>query len=159
MDKANEENRVRQAELINEVLVRLFNDLMRIEENTLHQEGAKDLSMREMHIIEAVCEAGEDNTMAALAERLRVTPGSLTVAVGTLVRKGYLTRQRSETDKRRVHVLVTEKGAAVERIHHAYHVRMTQTVLDIMEPNELEILVSGLSAVQNYFRGQEEPSR
>lgn len=159
MNRFGSEAEKQQAETINQVMVHLFNDLMRIEENTLHREGAKDLSMREIHIIEAVCEAGEDNTMAALAERLRVTPGSLTVAVGTLVRKGYLTRERSQADKRRVHVLATEKALAVNRIHYAYHRRMTQTVLDNVDPAQIEILISGLTAVQNYFRSQEESSK
>lgn len=159
LNQTGEAAQKQQAELINQVLVRLFNDLTRIEENTLHQEGAEDLSMREIHIIEAVCEAGGDNTMAALAERLRVTPGSLTVAVGTLVRKGYLTRQRSQEDKRRVHVLATDKALAVNQIHYAYHVRMTQTVMDVLKPEQLETVLIGLEAVQDYFRGQEEKTR
>ena len=91
--------------MIDRVLVHLFNDLLRIEERTL-QKQVGDLSMREVHIIEAVCAAQtQDNTMTVLAATLRVTVGSLTVAVQTLERKGYLIRRRSSSDKRRVHVL------------------------------------------------------
>ena len=91
--------------MIDRVLVHLFNDLLRIEEKTL-QKHVGDLSMREVHIIEAVCAAqSEDSTMTVLAAMLRVTVGSLTVAIKTLERKGYVIRQRSDTDKRRVHVL------------------------------------------------------
>ena len=37
---------------INQVLVTLFNDILRIEERTLDTPG---LSIREIHVIEAVC--------------------------------------------------------------------------------------------------------
>lgn len=145
-----------RAEMINQVMVHLFNDLMRIEENTLHRDGVDGLSMREIHIIEAVCAAGEQaNTMTALADRLRVTVGSLTVAVNTLVRKGYLVRQRSKVDRRRIHVLPTEAAMRVERLHRGYHERMTAAVMEAVAPEELDIFLRGLEAVNDYFYHQE----
>ncbi|MCH5286105.1 MAG: winged helix-turn-helix transcriptional regulator [Christensenellaceae bacterium] len=141
---------------INQVLVHLFNDLLRIEENTLHREGV-ELSMREIHIIEAVCEADEDgNTMTSLAAKLRVTVGSVTVAVATLERKGYLVRRRSKTDRRRVHVLPTDNALAVERVHRDYHRRMTEAVMRAVPEEQLDVLIQSLGAVNDYFYGQEE---
>jgi len=146
-----------RAEMINQVMVHLFNDLMRIEENTLCRGQEKALSIREIHIIEAVCAAGsEDNTMTALAQRLRVTVGSLTVAVTTLVRKGYLIRERSRIDKRRIHVLPTAEGLRVDSLHRDYHARMTQAVMQAVEPEALDVFLQGLEAVNNYFYSQEE---
>lgn len=146
-----------RAEMINQVMVHLFNDLMRIEENTLCRGQEKALSIREIHIIEAVCAAGsEDNTMTALAQRLRVTVGSLTVAVTTLVRKGYLIRERSRIDKRRIHVLPTEEGLRVDGLHRDYHAQMTQAVMQAVEPEALDVFLQGLEAVNNYFYSQEE---
>ena len=137
--------------VINQVLVHLFNDLLRIEENTLRKEGV-DLSMREVHAIEAVCAAdGEGNTMSSLAAKLRVTVGSMTVAVGTLERKGYLIRQRSKEDKRRVHVLPTEEALEVERVHRDYHQRMTRAVMEAVPAEKLDVLVEALGAVNDYF--------
>ena len=145
-----------RSDMINQVLVHLFNDLLRIEENTLHREGV-DLSMREIHIIEAVCAAdGESNTMTALAARLRVTVGSVTVAVATLERKGYLVRKRSKEDRRRVHVLPTDAALEVERVHRSYHQRMTQAVMEAVPDEQLDAFIKGLGAVNDYFYGQEE---
>ena len=145
-----------RSDMINQVLVHLFNDLLRIEENTLRREGV-DLSMREVHTIEAVCAADEEsNTMSALATRLRVTVGSVTVAVATLERKGYLVRRRSKMDRRRVHVLPTEAAMNVERLHRAYHQRMTQAVMTAVPGEKLDVLLQGLQAVNDYFYGQEE---
>ena len=145
-----------RSDMINQVLVHLFNDLLRIEENTLHREGV-NLSMREIHIIEAVCAAGgESNTMTSLATKLRVTVGSVTVAVATLERKGYLIRQRSKEDRRRVHVLPTDAARAVEQVHRAYHRRMTSAVMEAVPEEQLAVFIQGLGAVNDYFYGQEE---
>lgn len=142
--------------MIDRVLVYLFNDLLRIEEKTL-QKRIGELSMREVHIIEAICAAqSEDNTMTVLAAMLHVTVGSLTVAIKTLERKGYVLRQRSEADKRRVHVLPLPPALAVERHHREFHRRMVEAVTTAVPPDELDVLIKSLHAIYDYFYDQEE---
>lgn len=142
--------------MIDRVLVHLFNDLLRIEEKTL-QKQVGDLSMREVHIIEAVCAAqAEDNTMTVLAAMLRVTVGSLTVAIKTLERKGYVIRMRSDTDKRRVHVLPLPPALEVEKHHREFHRRMVDAVTTAVPANELDVLIKSLHAIYDYFYDQED---
>ena len=142
--------------MIDQVLVHLFNDLLRIEERTL-QKKCRDLSMREIHIIEAVCAAQEDdNTMTVLAATLRITVGSLTVAVSTLVRKGYLERRQSTLDKRRVHILPLPAALEVEKHHREFHRRMVEAVTMAIPPEQLDVLIDGLHGINDYFYGQEE---
>ena len=142
--------------MIDRVLVHLFNDLLRIEEKTL-QKHVGDLSMREVHIIEAVCAAqSEDSTMTVLAAMLRVTVGSLTVAIKTLERKGYVIRHRSDTDKRRVHVLPLPPALEVEKHHRAFHTRMVDAVTSAVPPEQLDVLIQSLHAIHDYFYDQEE---
>lgn len=146
----------RHESMIDQVLVHLFNDLLRIEEKTL-QKHCGPLSMREIHIIEAVCaQQNDDNTMTVLAAMLRVTVGSLTVAVKTLERKGYLIRKRSETDRRRVHVLPLPPALEVEKHHREYHKRMVQAVTSAISPEQLDVLIESLHAINDYFYDQEE---
>lgn len=142
--------------MIDRVLVHLFNDLLRIEEKTL-QKHVPDLSMREVHIIEHVCAAQtEDNTMTVLAATLRVTVGSLTVAIKTLERKGYVKRVRSELDKRRVHVLPLPPALEVEKHHRAFHRRMVDAVTSAVPPEQLDVLIKSLHAIYDYFYDQED---
>lgn len=142
--------------MIDRVLVHLFNDLLRIEEKTL-QKHVGALSMREVHIIEAVCAAQtEDNTMTVLAATLRVTVGSLTVAIKTLERKGYVIRQRSDSDKRRVHVLPLPPALEVEKHHREFHRRMVDAVTTAVPPEQLDVLIQSLHAIYDYFYDQEE---
>ena len=84
---------------LNRFLVEVFHDVMRLEEQELLKGPFKNLSVSEMHVIEAACD-GQDkgsNSMAALAARLRVSAGTLTIAVKTLEQKGYLLRERSRS--------------------------------------------------------------
>ena len=114
---------------IDQVLVHLFNDILRIEEESLHRRGVHGLSMREIHVLQAIMESGEENTMSAVAARLHVTVGSLTVAINTLVRKGYVERQRSSQDKRCIHLLLTPRAADVNRLHQDFHRQLTDALL------------------------------
>ncbi len=135
---------------INAVLVHLFNDALQLEEDTLRKAGIT-LTMREVHILEAVCAAGKNNTMSTLAGKLHITVGSLTVAINTLERKGYVTRQRSLQDKRRIHVLPTEKAQEAEKIHQTYHLNMTRAMITTVPTEQLDTVLAGLEATWNYF--------
>ena len=83
---------------LNELLVDLFNYILLIEEKNLRDQGVK-LSMTEVHILEAI-EKSESNMMSAIAKRLMVTQGTLTVSTSKLVKKGYVERVKDERDKR-----------------------------------------------------------
>lgn len=58
---------------------------------------------------------GEGDTLAALARELDIDPGALTRSIDRLEAKGLLQRERSTTDRRVVHLLLTDAGRAVAR--------------------------------------------
>ena len=140
---------------INETLVKVFNQILRIEEVRLKSFGT-DLSVKEAHVIEAVVEAGKKNTMSAIAARLKVTTGSLTVAVKTLEKKGYLVREQAKDDKRHIHVLPTEKALKVNQMHSGFHEEMTQAVVDLLPAEQLQTLITALQGVNTYFAHEKE---
>ena len=96
-------------ETLNELLVGLFKDLMEIEARCLITEEFSDISINDMHIIEAigVDEPKRSGTVAAL---MSITLGTLTKAIDGLTRKGYVSRIRSDEDKRVVKLSLTDKG-------------------------------------------------
>lgn len=51
-------------------------------------------------------------THADLARKLWVRPATLTGVVDTLVKAGYLARERDETDRRKVWLVLTDEGRA-----------------------------------------------
>ena len=74
-------------ESLNSVLVDLFNDILNIEERALITEEFKDISVTDMHIIEAIG-IEEPRTMSTISKSLGVTMGTLTVGINGLVKKG-----------------------------------------------------------------------
>ena len=139
-------------ETINDILVNLFNEILKLEEEAVITDEFKDITNNDMHIIEAIGLSGE-NTMSAVAKRLGITAGSLTTSVNGLVNKKYVTRHRSEEDRRVVFLRLTEKGVRAYEHHREYHRQMTEAVLDRLSEEELPILVKALKDLAEFFRG------
>ena len=93
---------------LNGFLVNVFNDILRLEEASIRKGPCKNLSVSEMHVLEAVEKSSVDASgaagMAEVAAHLSITSGTLSVAVKTLEQKGCLVRSRGSRDKRRVTV-------------------------------------------------------
>lgn len=89
-------------------MVDIFNDILTIEETALKKGAFSDLSVKEMHTIEAIG-MYQPRTMTEVAQDLKITVGTLTTAINRLVKKGYVERNRIEDDRRIVQVQLTKK--------------------------------------------------
>ena len=136
---------------INQVLITLFNDILRIEECTLDTPG---LSIREIHVIEAVCVC-EDPRITTLAQSLHVTTGSMSVATSTLERKGYLLREKAKEDRRVTYIRPTEKALQIHKKHTGFHREMVDAVMELLNPTEVAILIKALDCIDSYFSEKE----
>lgn len=137
-------------DIINELLVEVFNHILSIEAEALRQRGVK-LSMNEIHVLEAI-DKTEEPTMSHLAKRLRVTVGTLTTAINRLVEKGYTTRYRLPDDKRKVYISLTHKAGDVLRIHNQFHEEMIDETIRDMKLDEDDVLLQSLKNLSEYFK-------
>lgn len=140
-------------EEINNFLVKVFNNVLRTEEASLKTKEFNNLSMREMHVIEAVCDAaGQDcNTASEIALSQNVTAGTLTATVSTLEKKGFVIRRQDSKDKRMVRIFPTEKGKTANEIHQSFHHEMVSAIMSVLNADELKVFVKGLAAVQHFL--------
>lgn len=138
-------------ELLNDLLVMLFNEVLDMENRALITGTFKEISINDMHIIDAIG-VQESKNMSTVAKAVSVTVGTLTTAVNNLVKKGYVSRVRSPEDKRVVLLSLTEKGIAAYQKHAAFHRRMVETVMDGFEGEEMEVLTRALGKLRGYFR-------
>lgn len=143
------------AETINDVLVNLFNEIMDIEERALITSEYKDVSVNDMHVIEAVG-IGTARSMSTVAKSLSVTVGTLTIAMNHLVKKGYVERRRSEEDRRVVLVSLTEKGEKAYHHHRMFHEKMVMAVMKDLNRQETDALTEALLKLQDFFRNYRE---
>ena len=135
---------------LNELLVDLFNYILLIEEKNLRDQGVK-LSMTEVHILEAI-QKSESNMMSAIAKRLMVTQGTLTVSTSKLVKKGYVERVKDEKDKRIVRLTLTDKAESIMQIHNQFHEAMIEKLLNDLEVDKEEEVIKWLKNVMKLFK-------
>lgn len=138
---------------LNEFFVHVFNKILAWEEQALSRVGASDLSVKELHVLEAVSDqtARGHNTMTAIADSLAIRVSSLTTAVNTLVRKGYLERGGEPGDRRIIRISLTAKGEEANRLHSQFHARMIESVAQRLGDMELEILTASLRQLDQFF--------
>ena len=76
---------------LNSLLVTAFQDVLDIEEKTLITGEFTDITMNDMHVIEAIGD-GEPKTSSTVAKQLSVTMGTLTKAIDRLTKNNYVLR-------------------------------------------------------------------
>ncbi|EDP67586.1 transcriptional regulator, MarR family protein [Carnobacterium sp. AT7] len=128
---------------INSYLVTIFNEIMTIEEGALQSSTFKDISIKEMHTIEAIGMYGI-HTTTEVSKKLAITVGTLTVSVNNLVKKGYVERIRNDNDRRVVKLGLTKKGRLLYRLHDKFHRDMVKETLEGLNQEEAEMLIKGL---------------
>ena len=142
-------------ETINDILVNLFNEIWKLEEDAIITEEFKDITNNDMHIIEPIGLSGE-NTMSMVAKKMGITAGSLTTSVNGLVNKKYVVRQRSEQDRRVIFLRLTPKGVKAYEHHQEYHRQMTDTVNGTLGEEEIRVLIKTLKGLSEFFRGYKD---
>ena len=142
-----------QEKYLNDFFVHIFNKILAWEEQALSNVGAADLSVKELHVLEAVSDltAQSRNTMTAIADALSIRVSSLTAAVNTLVRKGYLERRGEPGDRRVIRIRLTEKGEQANQLHSRFHADMIAGVAQGLNEEELDVLVHSLEQLSRFF--------
>ncbi len=137
--------------MLNEVLVRLFRNINVIEERAICTGDYKDVTANDMHVIEAI-DMEEARNMTSVARSLGVTTGTLTIAVNSLVKKGYVERARSEEDRRVVLVSLSEKGKRAYLHHRQFHEQMIEAIVEELSEEEQAVLEKALVKLDRFFR-------
>ena len=137
------------------ILVKLFHDIMDIEQKAIITEPFKDITNNDMHIIAAIG-MGTPKNMSSIAKQLRVTTGTLTISMNSLVKKGYVKRERSEQDRRVVYIMLTAKGKLAYKQHENFHKQMTEALVKGLTPEDTELLVRALTNLKNFFENYRE---
>ncbi|MGG7077301.1 MarR family winged helix-turn-helix transcriptional regulator [Clostridium sardiniense] len=137
--------------VLNELLVQIFNDILQIEEQALKKGVLNNLSVTEIHTIEAIGMYTE-RTMSEVAQDLKITVGTLTTAINKLIKKGYVERKRIEEDRRVVLIKLTKSGKLAFRLHEKFHNDMINATIEGLSDEEEKILISSLDRLNEFFK-------
>ena len=138
-------------ETLHSILVNLFRDVMDLEQRAIITSEYHDITNNDMHVIEAVDMEGARN-MTSVAKTLGVTTGTLTIAVNSLVKKGYVERVRSEEDRRVVLISLSEKGRKAYLHHQRFHEQMIEAIVEELSAEEQVVLEKALVKLDRFFR-------
>lgn len=135
---------------LNTLLVYLFNNTLDFERRYVSHSEFKDISVNDMHILEAIG-ISTSKSMSAVAKKVGVTVGTLTIAVNNLVKKDYLLRIRSAKDKRVVLISLSPKGLRAYRHHEKFHLMMIEAMRKGLNDDECATLIRALKQLDEHF--------
>ena len=143
----------KQTEIMNDYFLHSALHLLTLEEQSLRNQCADDLSIRELHVVEAVAvlQETEKNTMAEIAGYLHLSPASLTTAVNVLVKKGYLVRDYSPVDRRVIYVNLTESGVTANRKYLDFVKEMIYKVTENVDEQTADGMIEAMLKLSDYL--------
>lgn len=143
----------KQTEILNDYFLHSALHLLTLEEQCLRKSCASDLSVRELHVIEAVAALTESgkNTMAEIARYLHLSPASLTTAVNVLVKKEYIVRDYSPLDRRVIYVRLTEKGTDANRSYLDFVRDMICRVTENVDEQSADSMIEAMLRLSEYL--------
>lgn len=139
--------------VVNELLVDIFNDILKVEHKAIESLGGNALTMSEMHIIEAVGKS-TNLQMSEIAKKLRITLPTLTVSVQRLEEKGFITRERFGVDRRKVAIALTPKGQQANERHAEFHNKMVDALFVGLNLDKMPVLMDSMSLLRDFFKKQ-----
>ena len=118
----------------------------RIFELVREREGS--LSAMEAFSIEVI-HALHETTVGQFAEFLNISQSNATYKVNNLIKKGYLIRQNSETDRREYHLILSDKYYGYTDIMRSYVDTVVGRIRKSFTPEEAKQFGDMLDRISN----------
>ena len=140
---------------MNDMLTEAYRSIIKVEEMMVFELSSGKLTPGEMHMLEAVGKSGAHGvTITQIAQDLDITLPSVTAMIKRLERKGYITKDRSSVDARRVHVALTQEGQQAEIAHRFIRRKIIRELTEELDMAEREAILTGLEKMNAFIRRQ-----
>ena len=137
---------------LNEMLTTTYRSICKVEEVMLQHLSDNKLSISEMHMLESIGKHGSAVTATDIAQDLDITPPSVTAMLKKLEKKGFITKDRSGEDARRVQMVLTHEGRRAEIAHRYFHRKMVRAITKDMTQMERDAILSGLQKMNSFLQ-------
>ncbi len=105
----------------------------------LVREREGSLSAMEAFSLEVINMLSEP-TVGQFADFLNISQSNATYKVNSLIKKGYLERQNSQTDRREYHLVLSEKYYNYARLMSSYEMQVIERIKQRFDKEDLENL-------------------
>lgn len=140
---------------INSKLVQAYRDICNVEEQELKKGPICDLSIKEIHTINAIT-MYDHKTSSQVSKEMSINPGTLTATINNLVRKGYVRRIREDSDRRIVRLGLTHKGRVAYRLHARFHRDMVASFLNGFNSEEIGLIERAIDNLLHFLEGRNQ---
>ncbi len=141
-----------------EIYTKIWRDLISIYKNLYKRVESKftenGISVLEYRILRILEEEGK-MTMASLADKNYVTQAWITGLIDKMEGKGFVIRNRSETDRRVIFISATENGKSFLEKMRIIHDQILAETFAFMSPEEAKKILEILENLKNQM--EEEP--
>ncbi len=138
---------------LNQLLVCTYRDVGKLEEGMLHSLDGMEVSIGELHLMEAIGESKDRGVLICeLAQRMELTPPTVTVAVNKLSQKGYVVKTKSTVDKRSVIVTLTRAGKRINAAHRYFHEQMVRNIEKLLTASERDGMLRGMQTLNEFIK-------
>lgn len=147
------EHMLKNEDLINNIGESFFDfqsKLQFFEREYLRKCDISDISISEIKVLYRI---GISNTksMSDIANELKITKGTLSITVNSLVKKGYVIRNRHKQDRRVIILYLNTKAIKVVKTYQKFYILLLNELVNSDEDSKalLDIL-KRLNAILNY---------
>ena len=140
------------------MLEKAFNDVytkfkLHFYQNVFQRFATREATLTtvESFCMEGIMAMGEP-TIAEFSRMMKISTPNAAYKIGSLVKKGYTERERSEKDRRIVYIHLTGKGRQAFHHHAKFHEQMTDAVMAELGEEEVQVLGKTLKALTDFFR-------
>ena len=111
-----------------------------LEEIAKENTDLKNLTNKQLHCLELI-HAMENPTLSELTNKLSITKASTSVMIDRLESRGFITKVKSDSDRRSAHVHLTKKGDKAAHLHTDVHKQFAKLLTADLTQSEREILI------------------
>jgi DNA-binding MarR family transcriptional regulator len=134
---------------LSETISYLSDLVEKVLEDTISQSDFSDLTQQQFHYLQVIVRM-KNPTLTELADELGLTKPTVTVLVNKLVEKGYITRVKSDEDRRSIHLIINKKGAKVNSLREIAHNRIAEKIKSGFSETETVIFSELLKKLVRY---------
>lgn len=134
--------------ILEEILLSTYNKVISNEEKILKNIG--NLGFKEFNTLNAIAITSKSKTNTAnnIAKILNITPGTLTTNLDRLISKGYVAKEKDESDKRQVFITLTSAGINARKKRELAHKKLINSALIHLTASEKVSLVNALNKIE-----------
>jgi DNA-binding MarR family transcriptional regulator len=130
------------------------------ERKFLKEYNIVDVTPNEVKVL-YIIGLSNNKSMSEIADKLKVTHGTLSITVNSLVKKGYVIRTRHKMDKRVIILYLTKKSITIIKHYGMFYYELIFALIKTLDEEKVEVLNEALEHLNeiiedNFYEGIEK---